>query len=117
MISLGWVHCHSGDGSNMWMSVLDPPASPHICSGSPATTPALAMVMMMIMMMIMIMMMMMMMIMYLCITRPGFWMWFRLIKAALGAGMGVLAALVFTIGYGKFKQKESETSHKVSPSW
>ena len=28
-------------------------------------------------------------------------MWFRIIKAALGAGMGVLAAIVFSFGYGK----------------
>ena len=36
-----------------------------------------------------------------CNTRSGFWMWFRIIKAALGAGMGVLAAIVFSFGYGK----------------
>jgi len=27
-------------------------------------------------------------------------MWFRIIKAALGSGMGVLAAVVFSFGYG-----------------
>ena len=36
-----------------------------------------------------------------CNTRSGFWLWFRIIKAALGAGMGVLAAIVFSFGYGK----------------
>lgn len=36
----------------------------------------------------------------LSLHRSGFWMWFRIIKAALGAGMGVLAAIVFSFGYG-----------------
>ena len=30
-------------------------------------------------------------------------MWFRIIKAALGSGMGVLAAVVFSFGYGNLK--------------
>ena len=35
-----------------------------------------------------------------CNTRSGFWTWFGIIKAALGAGLGVLAAMVFSFGYG-----------------
>ena len=42
-----------------------------------------------------------------CNTRSGFWIWFRIIKAALGSGMGVLAAMVFSLGYGNLKFMES----------
>ena len=40
-----------------------------------------------------------------CNTRSGFWIWFGIIKAALGAGLGVLAAMVFSFGYGNLTRR------------